>query len=110
MSEPWTKGPWAVHSMRAAVVPAAHLDRPLGGNVDREADLAMYAQEICLMQWPDRHRSEREVRANATLCAAAPDLFEALLDARTRLRGAGMLGGADDPVNSALSRARGEAS
>lgn len=51
--------------------------------------------------------SEDEGEANARLIAAAPDLLAALHDAQARLRGAGMLGGDDDPVNAAIAKAEG---
>lgn len=73
-----TPGPWAVHPHFAHVVPAEHVTRPIGGASDDVVDLRDYAQEICAMHWPDRHRSQSEVRANARLIAAAPELFEAL--------------------------------
>ena len=72
----WTEGEWAVHPQRAVVVPAAHVSRPIGMAEDPAVDLATYAQEICLLHWPDPHRSETEVRANARLIAAAPDLAD----------------------------------
>ena len=46
--------------------------------------------------------------ANANLIAAAPAMYAALVDAQKRLRGAGMLGSGDDPVNAALAKSRGE--
>lgn len=60
-----TPTPWAVHSVRAVIVPESHLNRPLGAHEDAKIDLATYAQEICAMHWPDRNRSESEVKANA---------------------------------------------
>ena len=48
-----------------------------------------------------------EIEANCNLIAAAPDLLAALHDAQDRLRGAGMLGGDDDPVNAAIAKADG---
>lgn len=77
MNAQHTPGPWAVHDRRAYVVPAAHRLRPIGGSSDKARDLAEYAQEICAVQWPDRHRTEAEVKANAQLIAAAPDLLAA---------------------------------
>lgn len=47
-------------------------------------------------------------KANARLIAQAPAMAEALEDAQKRLRGAGMLGGADDPVNVVLTAIKGE--
>ena len=44
---------------------------------------------------------------NARLIAAAPELLLALIDAEKRLRGAGMLGGNDDPVRAAIAKAEG---
>lgn len=73
-----TPGPWAVHHIRAYVVPSAHAARPIGAAEDDDCDLATYAQEICAMHWPDRHRTENEVLANARLIAAAPEMLEAL--------------------------------
>ena len=73
-----TPGPWAVHPLNAIVVPAGHVDRPVGAHEDPQIDLERYAQEICALHWPDRNRGEWEVRANAWLIAAAPDLLEAL--------------------------------
>jgi hypothetical protein len=74
----WTPGPWAVHPFRAYVVPAEHLNRPIGCDTDDATDLREFAQEICLLHWPDRHRPESEVKASAHLIAAAPDLYRAL--------------------------------
>jgi hypothetical protein len=67
-----------VHPRFAYVVPASHAERPIGGAEDDAHDLAYFAQEICALHHPDRHRSEDESRANARLCAAAPTLLEAL--------------------------------
>ena len=69
-----TPGPWAVHPRRAVIVPCAHLGRPLGAHEDPAVDAERYAQEICSLHWPDRNRKEQEVRANARLISAAPDL------------------------------------
>jgi hypothetical protein len=73
-----TPGPWALHPDRAYVIPAEHLNRPIGGADDLEVDLQRYAQEICAMHWPDPHRPAQEMRANARLIAAAPDMLNAL--------------------------------
>ena len=75
-----TPGPWMVSDFQAMVIPAAHADRHIGGHEDAAKDMEIYAQEICLVHWPDRHRPESEVRANATIMAAAPDMLEALVD------------------------------
>lgn len=74
----FTPGPWAVHPRFAYIVPLDHAERPIGGAEDDAYDLAHYAQEICALHHPDRHRSEIESKANAHLIAAAPDLLEAL--------------------------------
>lgn len=60
--------------------------------------------------WGSRVKAllEKQHKDGIRLIAAAPDLAEALEDARKRLQGAGMLGGSDDPVNAALAKARGE--
>jgi hypothetical protein len=76
-----TPGPWAVHPHFAYVVPEAHSSRLIGVAEDDAYDLAHYAQEICSLHHPDRHRSEGEVAANARLIAAAPALLEALENA-----------------------------
>lgn len=81
-----TSGEWAVHPHAAYVVPKAHVSRPIGGAEDAELDLATYAQEICALHWPDRHRTEAEVRANAHQIAASGALFDALEDAANTLR------------------------
>ena len=73
-----TPGPWAVHPRRAVIVPCAHLGRPLGAHEDPAVDAERYAQEICSLHWPDRNRKEQEVRANARLISAAPDMLAAL--------------------------------
>lgn len=78
MSARHTPFPWAVHPQRAVIVPEAHLDRPLGGALDLDFDLRHYAQEICAMHWPDPHRSEREVQANARVIAVAPEMLAML--------------------------------
>lgn len=70
----YTPGPWGVHGLRDIVVPDSHRSRPIGGAADKAADLATYAQGICLVQ--GRHRSEEEVKANGRLIAAAPDLLK----------------------------------
>ncbi len=44
----------------------------------------------------------------ARLIVQAPAMAKALEDAQKRLRGAGMLGGADDPVNVVLTAIKGE--
>jgi hypothetical protein len=77
-----TPGPWCVHPHFAYVVPLAHAERPIGGAEDDAYDLAHYAQEICALHMPDRHRSEDESYANARLIAAAPDLLKALESVR----------------------------
>ncbi len=76
----FTEGPWVVHDSRAMVVPEAHKNRPIGGSIDKDYDLKTYAQEICAMHWPDKNRAESEVKANANLIAAAPELYELLSD------------------------------
>lgn len=81
MAAQHTPGPWAVHPQRAYVVPEDHVERPIGGADDVEFDARHYAQEICALHWPDPHRSEAEVRANARLIAAAPDLLALLKQA-----------------------------
>jgi hypothetical protein len=73
-----TPGPWAVHPQRAVVVPQEHLTRPLGGHENAARDREEFAQEVCLLHWPDRHRREHEVLSNARLIAAAPELMEAV--------------------------------
>jgi hypothetical protein len=73
-----TPGPWVVHSHKAYVVPAEHADRRIGGHRDKDIDLQEFAQEICALHWPDRHRNEDEVKANAQLISAAPELLDAL--------------------------------
>ena len=73
-----TPGPWAVHRYKAYIVPLAHEDRPIGGSEDNRLDWSHYAQEICAIHWPDRHRTEEEVRATARLIAAAPDMLALL--------------------------------
>jgi hypothetical protein len=65
MDRKHTKEPWAVHPTKALIVPLSHIDRPIGAHVNKEIDLKTYAQEICAMHWPDRNRSEQEVKANA---------------------------------------------
>jgi hypothetical protein len=60
-----TKEPWAVHRHIARIIPAEHMNRPIGAHEDAAIDRETYAQEICAMHWPDRNRSEDEVRANA---------------------------------------------
>lgn len=74
----FTTGPWAVHPVRAVIVPSEHIKRPIGAHDDPNIDLRRYAQEICAMHWPDRNRSEQECLANANLMAAAPEMYEAL--------------------------------
>lgn len=69
-----TPGPWVVHPFRAVVVPSTHVSRPLGCHEDPIIDRETYAQTICAMHWPDRKRNESEVRANANLVAAAPNM------------------------------------
>lgn len=79
MSGAFTPGPWAVHrSFPSLVVPAAQAERPVGGASDDAVDLETYAQEIVGASLPQRHRPKSETLANLTLCAAAPDMFEAL--------------------------------
>lgn len=78
MSQQHTPGPWEVHAWTARVVPADHVLRPIGSDEDPAKDRETYAQEICLLHWPDRNRSEAEVQANARLIASAPELLEAL--------------------------------
>lgn len=103
----WTPGPWAVHPHRALVVPLDHAHRPIGGSDDAAFDLATYAQEICALHWPDRNRLEQEVKANAHLIAAAPELYEALANLLDAVEDAN---NADDDVivaaNAALRAAR----
>lgn len=73
-----TPGPWAVspaYSRVAYVIPAEHLSRPIGCHTEAALDLATFAQQICSLDCPDRHRSAKEMRANARLIAAAPDLL-----------------------------------
>lgn len=73
-----TPGPWAVHAHHAYVVPAGHERRYIGFAEDDEKDLRDFAQAICAIRWPDRHRPEAEAKANARLIAAAPLMLEAL--------------------------------
>lgn len=80
-----TPGPWSIHPRRAVVVPLDHVLRPVGAAEDPAVDLATYAQEICLMHWPDPHRTEAEVEANARLIAGAPDLLGQLVSAQVDL-------------------------
>lgn len=79
-------GPWAVHPDFARVIPAEHVNRPIGAHEDPEIDRERYAQEICAMHWPDNNRNIAEVRANASLIAAAPDMLAALQAAMLLLR------------------------
>lgn len=66
-----------MHKTKAYIIPAEHEARPIGAHDDASIDLATYAQEICAIHWPDRNRGESEVKANARLIAAAPELLEA---------------------------------
>jgi len=86
-----TPGPWAVHPSRAVVVPSPHASRPIGCHENPVIDLETYAQEICALHWPDRNRNESEVRSNANLIAAVPDMathLRALQAEVDRMRGA----------------------
>lgn len=102
MAAKHTPGPWVVHPLSSTglVVPAGHAERPVGGAVDEAVDLARYAQEICSVPYPDRHKSAAETRANALLIAAAPLMLEALLAVRAACR--------DPDTDTALPNATGE--
>lgn len=85
-----TPGPWAVHPSRAVVVPSPHASRPIGCHENPVIDRETYAQEICALHWPDRNRNESEVRSNANLIAAVPDMathIRALQAENDRLQG-----------------------
>jgi len=74
-------GLWVVHPIKgrtAYVIPAEHASRPVGCHTEPAIDLATYAQEICSVSCPDRHRSAKEMRAYARLIATAPELLDAL--------------------------------
>jgi hypothetical protein len=73
-----TKEPWAVHRHIARIIPAEHMNRPIGAHEDAAIDRETYAQEICAMHWPDRNRSEDEVRANARRIVACVNACEGL--------------------------------
>ena len=65
--------------------------------------------QICYVTCEFHNDIQRaEDLANARLIAAAPDMYEALKEAEKRLRGAGMLGGLDDPVRAALAKVEGK--
>lgn len=83
-----TKGDWAVHPLFARIVTAEHVGRPIGGSEDLATDFATYAQEICALHHPDRHRPESETLANANLIAALRNEAPALLDEVEKLRAA----------------------
>lgn len=72
--------PWAIHPIAARIVPTAHLSRPLWAHENAAIDREKYAQEICAMHWPDRNRSEQEVRANAELIVHAVNTYPAVAD------------------------------
>ena len=110
-----TPGPWAVHEHCAYVVPTAHVKRPIGGSSNRTRDLAEYAQEICALQWPDRHRQKAEVKANARLIAAAPELLaalQAIADIEDQMVGYDWveIGEAREIANAAIAKVTGEPS
>jgi len=83
-----TKGNWAVHPQFARIIPAEHIGRLIGCAADSATDFATYAQEICAMHQPDRHRPESETVANAELIAALRNEAPALLDEVEKLRAA----------------------
>jgi len=79
----YTPGPWMVspiYTRVAYVIPAEHASRSIGGHTDAALDFATFAQQICFLDCPDRHRSAKEMRANANLIALAPEMFEALTE------------------------------
>ncbi len=88
MSE-FTPGPWT----------AARADEFGDINITGPQDERVIAVAISNM------RSPQEVAANAALLAASLDMLAALKDAEKRLRGAGMIGGPDDPVRAAIAKA-----
>lgn len=83
-----TKGNWAVHPQFARIIPAEHIGRLIGCAADSATDFATYAQEICAMHQPDRHRPESETVANAELIAALRNEAPALLAEVEKLRAA----------------------
>ncbi len=102
MAAKHTPGPWVVHphGSLCVVVPAGHAARPIGGAENDAIDLATYAQEICAVEHPDRHRPAAETRANALLIAAAPLMRQALLAVRAACR--------DPDTDTVLPSATGE--
>ena len=79
MSAGHTLGPWVVHpSIFGYIVPADQSSKPIGAAVDPVVDREKYAKPVAVLCLPDRHRSADEVRANAMLLAAAPELLAAL--------------------------------
>lgn len=111
-----TPGPWAVsplYSRVAYVIPAEHAARRIGGHADAAVDFVTYAQEICAIDCPDRHRSAEEMRANANLIAAAPDFLRAarftleqLDNFDARLMPAGLVGSIE-MLKQAIAKAEG---
>ena len=70
MGEPgFTPAPWIVHPFNARVDCQKISDK--GGLLP-----------VCQMLWPTDERTEQETEANARLIAAAPALYEALVEAR----------------------------
>lgn len=91
----WTKGPWKA--------------TPNGdGYVITRTDVFVAGYAIAAAR-PSRAATEDQCEANARLIAAAPDLYEALVEARERMVGSSPgLKALIAKTDAALSRARGE--
>lgn len=97
----WTPGPWTAR--RAAAPNDGEYDYGIGAEVDGRLQCIAEAFGRCgVTSFPP-------AEANANLIAAAPDLYEALVEARERMVGSSPgLKALIAKTDAALSRARGE--
>ena len=106
-NQAWTPGPWkACRSHEGYEGPYWDIESDEKAEYDAKPFTAIKAANGDTVA--NAHDLFEFKAEDARLIAAAPDLLAALIDARKRLHGAGMLG-AGDVVTVAIARAKGAA-